>query len=348
LSRSVVFAIPGELESKTGGYAYDRRMMAELSALGWDVRHLALPGSYPFPSVKDAAAAAAALGDLDPGQGLIIDGLAYGAMAGLADRCASRLRITALVHHPLALEGGLATEAAQALARDEARALAAAHTVATTSKTTARTLVSDYDVYGDRVFVAPPGTDPGPTARACGDPPVLVSVGALVPRKGHDLLVDALATLSDLPWFCRIVGDPFRDHAWATALSERVLRAGLGDRITFTGEVPDARVEIAAADLFVLASRHEGYGMAYAEAISQGLPILGCAVGHVPELVPEEAGVLVAPDDAPALARALRALIEQPWRRRDLAAGARRAAGSLPTWSGSASVLERALLAARP
>ncbi len=348
MSRSVVFAVPGELGTATGGYAYDRRMIAELSSLGWDVRHLALPGGYPFPSARDAAAAWTALDALDPGQSTLIDGLAYGAMGETAARLAARLRITALVHHPLALEGGVPPEETRALGRQEARALAAAHTVATTSTTTARTLAGEYGVDEDRIFVAPPGTDPGPVAPARGDPPVLVSVGAVVRRKGHDLLIEALATLSDLSWRCRVVGDVGRDPAWAADLLERARQAGLGERIDFAGEVADARAEIAAADLFVLASRHEGYGMAYAEAIIQGVPVVGCAVGHVPELVSEEAGVLVAPDDAPALARALRGLLEEPQRRRALAAGARRAARNLPTWSGSARVLERALLSARP
>ena len=343
-----MFAVPGELRTATGGYAYDRRMMAELSSLGWDVRHLALPADYPFPSAQSAAAAEAALDALDPGQSILIDGLGYGAMGEAAPRHAARLRITALVHHPLALEGQLSPEAAKALALGETRALAAAHTVATTSTTTARTLAADYGVDENRIFVAPAGTDPGPIASAIGEPPILLSIGALVPRKGHDILIDALATVTDLAWRCLIVGDAARDPPWATGLSERVQRAGLGDRIAFTGEVADARAEIAAADLFVLASRHEGYGMAYAEAISQGLPVVGCAVGHVPELVPEDAGVLVAPDDALALARALRALLEQPRRRRALAAGARRAARHLPTWSGSARTLQQALMAARP
>jgi glycosyltransferase involved in cell wall biosynthesis len=344
----VVFAVPGELDTATGGYAYDRRMMAELTDLGWTVRHLALPGRFPQPTAQDISAADAALGALEAGQSIVIDGLAYGALAKSAAAHATRLRITALVHHPLALEGGLSLEARRIVAGAEARALAAAHTVATTSSTTARTLVADYGLDEDQIFIAPPGTDPGPVARGRGAPPVLVAVGALVPRKGHDLLIAALATLTDLDWRCRIVGDAARDPDWAAEMAARVRRAGLDERITFTGEVADARAEIAAADLFVLASRHEGYGMAYAEAMAQGLPVVGCVVGHVPALVPEEAGVLVAPDDAPALALALRTLLVHPQRRQALAAGARRAAARLPTWPDSARMLERALLAARP
>jgi glycosyltransferase involved in cell wall biosynthesis len=98
----------------------------------------------------------------------------------------------------------------------------------------------------------------------------------------------------------------------------------------------------AAADLFVLASRFEGYGMAYAEAIAHGVPVIGTNAGAIPETVPAGAGVLVAPDDVDALAAALRRLIENPDERERLAAGAR--AVRFPSWSdqaaGFAQVLE--------
>jgi glycosyltransferase involved in cell wall biosynthesis len=104
------------------------------------------------------------------------------------------------------------------------------------------------------------------------------------------------------------------------------------------GAQPDARIAAlyAGADLFVLASRFEGYGMAYAEAIAHGLPIIGTTGGATIDTVPAEAGVLVEPDDVNALARALRLMIENTDERRWFATGARAAAERLPTWPDSA------------
>jgi glycosyltransferase involved in cell wall biosynthesis len=93
----------------------------------------------------------------------------------------------------------------------------------------------------------------------------------------------------------------------------------------------------------VLPSRYEGFGMAYAEAIAHGLPAIGTTAGAIPEIVPESAGVLVPPDDGPALAAALRHLIESRTARAQLAEGARIAAKSLPTWSESAKLFSDAI-----
>lgn len=344
MTRSVVFAVPGDIATATGGYGYDRRMMAELAARGWRVAHLPLPGGFPFPSPDERAETEGVLDGLAEGVLVVVDGLAFGALAEAAARHRGRLRLVALVHHPLALETGLAPEAAEGLRRSEIEALAMADAVIATSGFTARQLVEAFGV--DAVQVAPPGTDPGPPALGRGRPPLLVSVGALVPRKGHDVLIAALARVADLAWRCRIVGDAERDPATAAALAVQAEAAGLGARVIFAGQVADVRQELAGADLFVLASRHEGYGMAFAEALSQGLPVVGCATGAAPDLIPPEAGVLVPCDDPEALAQALRGLIADPKRRSSMAAGARAAGAALPTWAESAAALERALLAA--
>ena len=174
----------------------------------------------------------------------------------------------------------------------------------------------------DRIAVARPGTDPVAPAQGSRDGVVrLLSVGAVVPRKGFDVLIAALATLADLPWHLTIAGDRGRDPKTAAQLVADIAHFNLGDRVALLGAVPHERLEelYAAADLFVLASRFEGYGMAYAEAIAHGLPVIGTTAGAIPDTVPADAGVLVAPDDAVALARALRRLIENADERRRLA-----------------------------
>jgi glycosyltransferase involved in cell wall biosynthesis len=227
------------------------------------------------------------------------------------------------------------------LRESESAALSCAVRVVTTSEATARCLIADYRVPAARVSVAPPGTDPAPRARGSGGEIVqLLSVGAVVPRKGFDVLVAALATVTDLKWHLSIVGDAGRDPGSAGELEADIARLNLSDRVTLLGALPPPGVarRYAQADLFVLASRFEGYGMAYAEALARGLPIIGTTAGAIPDTVPADAGLLVAADDAIALAAALRHLIENSDARHKLAAGAWRAASRLPKWRDSAQI----------
>ena len=210
----------------------------------------------------------------------------------------------ALVHHPLAEETGLSAAAADALFRSERRALAMTRGVIATSSTTAKRLIERYDVAPERLAVARPGSDPGIAAAAVApdEPMRLLSVGTLTPRKGHDLLIEALARLADLPWTCRIIGSPDRAPATAADLRARIARHGLQSRIILAGETADLSSAYDTADIFVLASRHEGYGMVFAEAMQHGLPIIATTAGAIPEAVPSAAGILVPPDDVAALA----------------------------------------------
>jgi glycosyltransferase involved in cell wall biosynthesis len=340
--RQVAFAAPGRLDTPTGGYAYDRRTIAELRRLGLAVDVIDLGEGFPWPSSETRAAALAALERIPPGLPIIIDGLAYGALPELAgDYCGSR-PVIALVHHPLALETGLSNEEAAQLRTSERTALAGARRVVVTSAATARILVADYDVRGDRIAVAPPGSDRVARARGNAAGPVaLLSVGALVPRKGHDVLIAALANLADLDWRLTIVGPSDRDPATAARLEAQIVRLGLAERITLAGAVaPDRLAEYyAAADAFVLASRFEGYGMAFAEAASCGLPIIGTTGGAIPDTIRPGAGLLVSPDDIEALATALRRLISDRALRQHLAEAAFATADRLPMWESSTQII---------
>jgi len=343
-----VFAIPGELGTATGGYAYDRRMFAELGAAGWRVEHLRLGDGFPDPDPATLAQAYALLAAQPAGVPLLVDGLALGAMPRIADVLESRQPLVALVHHPLALESGLAPARADALRESERAALAAARRVVVTSRATAALLAETYAVPAARIVVAAPGTDPASWSRGSGDTGArLLSVGTLVPRKGHDLLLAALSALGAMPWQLTIVGDTERDPGTAGALRSAAAEAGLASRIVFAGAVDAARLATLydEADLFVLASRYEGFGMAYAEAVARGLPVLGTSAGAVREAVPDGAGLLVPSDDLPSLTAALRHLLGDPAARRLLAAGARRAAATQTRWSDSAAQLAGALRA---
>jgi len=272
--------------------------------------------------------------------------LAFGVLPEAAKELRDQNLLLALVHHPLALETGIAPVDAATLKTSEYDALAAARGVVATSPSTSQLLVDDYDVPPDLITVACPGTDRGEPAKGSSDGIVrLVSVGSVVPRKGFDVLVAALATLKSLPWRLAIAGDRTRDVVAAEELDAAIAANGLGDRIEVLGALPAEGIAAlyAGADLFVLASRFEGYGMAYAEALAHGLPVVGTTAGAIPDTVPPDAGVLVEPNDVKALTRTLRMLIENPKERQWLASGARAAGEKLPTWEESAKLLSGAI-----
>jgi glycosyltransferase involved in cell wall biosynthesis len=341
-----VFAVPGDLATPTGGYAYDRRMIAELRALGWRVDVLDLGEGFPRPTEAVRATALASLARTPAGRTTVIDGLAFGVLPEAAEALHRSHPLVALVHHPLALETGVEPEGAAALRRSETMALALARRVITVSAATASVLVADYGVPKDRVTVAPPGTDRVEVgARSNEGPAMLLAVGAVVPRKGYDVLLAALAPLTALDWRLIIVGDRTRSPETAQRLDADIVRLGLAGRVELRGAVTaDVLATLyTSADLFVLPSRFEGYGMAYAEAIAHGLPVVGTTAGAIPQTVPARAGVLVPPGDVAALTAVLRRLLENPRERLALAAGARAAAASFPTWPQSAAIFAKAL-----
>jgi glycosyltransferase involved in cell wall biosynthesis len=343
--RRVAFAVPGDLATPTGGYAYDRRITAELARLGWSVDVFNLGDGFPRPTPAQRAEAEAQLMAIPAGCPIVIDGLAFGVLPEIAAQLADH-PLLALVHHPLALESGLSAAEAEIFRASECAALATATQIIVTSQTTARLLVSDYYVARERIVVACPGTDPAPAARGSNDGIVrLLAIGAIVPRKGYDVLIAALATLTDLQWHLTIPGDRNRDPETATRLDADIQRFDLGSRVAVLGAVSNERLAdlYAGADIFTLASRYEGYGMVFAEAVAHGLPVIATKAGAIPETVPAGAGLLVPPDDAPALASALRHVIENCDERRLMARTAREAARMLPTWQDSARVFSRAL-----
>jgi glycosyltransferase involved in cell wall biosynthesis len=340
------FAVPGDLATPTGGYAYDRRMIAELGRLGWQIDIVNLGDGFPVPTDATRAAAQVRLLAIPEGRTIVIDGLALGALPEAASQLGVRNSLLALVHHPLAFESGLSTENLKKLYASERAALAAARGVLVTSAATGRHLVAEYAVPAERISVVPPGSDPVSLAPGSKDSVVrLLSVGALVPRKGFDVLIAALATLIELPWRLTIAGDCTRDRQAAARLDADIARHALGDRIAVLGEVSALHLEklYVEADVFALASRFEGYGMAYAEAVAHGLPVIGTSAGAIPDTVPPGVGILVAPDNPAAFAQALRRVIDDPNERLQLRTAARAAAGRLMTWQVSAQIFSRAV-----
>jgi len=340
----VHFAIPGDLSTLTGGYGYDRRMIAELNGLGFDCRPLSLPGGFPEPDEAALARSDALLAALPDDSLLIVDGLALGTLDDSAHKHARRLRLVSMCHHPLALESGLSPARAERLRGSEQRALSACRAVIVTSPATREILIRDYAVAPDNITVAVPGTDPQPFAPCTGNPPQLLTMATITPRKGHDVLINALADIRHLPWSARFVGGDSFDPAWASALKEQVREHGLDERITFVGETSEPDTEYRRADLFVLPSRYEGYGMVFAEAIACGLPVVATRVGAAADLVSHKAGILLPVDDTAALGSALARILGDDDYRSTLQQGARAAAARLPQWQQSASLIAERLL----
>lgn len=343
MSRTLVFAYPGDLQLKTGGYGYDREIIAGLKALGWSVTLLALGEGFPAPSPEAKSEAESRLSSLDDGALVLIDGLAFGVLDEWAEREAGRLNIVALVHHPLALESGIDAQTQARLHESERRALSFVRHVVVTSNGTARELIANFGVPTERITVALPGTRRATVALGNGAPPHIVCVGTLTPRKAHDVLIDALKRVEDLPWRATIAGNKTLHPETANALAAQIERLDLSDRISLIGEREDIRQLMATGDIFALASRYEGYGMVFAEALSQGLPIVACRAGAIPEVVPEEAGFLTPADDVEAFAGSLRALLSDTALRRRMADTARRAGEKLPDWPKTARIISQTL-----
>ena len=215
------------------------------------------------------------LASAPPGSPTVLDGLAFGALpeAGILR---SRTPLIALVHQPLASDPALNTVDANKFHKSESAALATASCVVATSEATARQLRTEYDVANERIRVVRPGIDRLPEALGSGCSRVrLLSVGSILPVKGYDLLIEALASLTEMSWHLTIAGDRTRSIATSLQLDADIEARGLVDRVSVIGAVPFERMSelYMSSDIFVLASRFEGYGMAIAEAISHGLPV---------------------------------------------------------------------------
>jgi len=345
----IIFAAPGDLSARTGGYGYDRAVIAALPEFNVEVSHVALKGSFPFPSGAETHAAARAINAaLAPRDVALIDGLAYGALPEDAIR-AIRAPVLALCHHPLGLEQGLDPARAKALLRSEAAALALAAHVIVTSAHTRKTLIEDFGVAPSRVTIALPGTTPAARASGSGGGTILLAVGSIIARKAFDILVEALAGLQALDWRLRLVGGAPAPET-ANALARLIEARGLGGRIDWLGEVSAEALDgvYDSSDIFVSSSLYEGYGMALAEALARGLPIVTTTGGACADTAPDGAALKVAPGDVDALREALRRMIEDKDLRRDLGEASWRAGQKLPSWRDTARTIGRAARAIAP
>jgi glycosyltransferase involved in cell wall biosynthesis len=323
----VHFVLPADVDdpgSPSGGNVYDLRVRGDLGLV-------AVAGDWPRP--RDTSALRQALARIPDGDVVLIDGLVGCGVPEVVVPHARRLRIAVLVHLPLADETGLDEETSRLLDGREGQVLRAASAVIATSPTAAENIRVRHGL--DRVHVVVPGTDPAPVAGGTDGVSRLLCVASITPRKGHDLLVRALRKI-DHEWRLECVGP------------QRPFMAQLpqDDRVSFTGPLVGEALTsaYARADLFVLASRNETYGMVVTEALAHGLPVIASAV---PDAL-GDGGLLLPAGDENAVEAALTRWFQDQEFRAELRARALRRRGLLSTWDESTEDLRRVLASLRP
>lgn len=347
--RTVHFVMPGGVDdpaAPSGGNAYDRRVCLDLPGFGWQVARHAVPGDWPSPGRDAREGLARALRDLPDDSVVLLDGIVACGVPEIVVPEAQRLRLAVLVHLPLGDETGLDPDVAADLDARERAVLRAVPAVIATSDWAVRRLVSHHGLAPDRVHVAAPGADIAPLAPGTDGVSRLLCVAAVTPRKGQHRLVEALAAVRDLPWTCECVGGLGHDPEYVAELRALIERYGLSDRLHLSGPRSGADLDAAyaAADLMVLTSYAETYGMAVTEALARGIPVLATDVGGLPEAVgraPDGGvpGILVPPEEPAALAAELRGWFGEPDVRRRLKAAARGRRAALVGWAATARSL---------
>ena len=334
------FDHPGQ---PTGGNIYDRRVCAGLAEAGWEVLVATVGGAWPGPGPGARADLARILSAIPDGETVLIDGLIASPAAAQLLPHTGRIRMTVLLHMPLATVPDASAE------HSERAVLRAAAGVVVTSEWTYQQVLTRYAIPAGLVHVARPGVD------RVADParPVpghLLCVGVLSRHKGQDLLVEALAGLADRDWHCVLAGSPDRDPDFTEQLRIRIKCLGYGHRVRLSGVLTGAALSHAytTADVLVAPSRSETYGMIVTEALAHGLPVIAAAVGGLPEALGSTAdgirpGQLVPPGDPAALAAALAGWLDDEHRRDRLRAAARQRRPTLRGWEQTTQEIANAL-----
>jgi glycosyltransferase involved in cell wall biosynthesis len=346
---TLTFVVPGSLETRTGGYAYDRKIIEGLRKNGWTVAPIELSGSYPNPDKKALANAEDRFASIADGALVVVDGLAFGVLPEIAAKEGSRLNLVGLVHHPLADETGLGQAQRERLVISEAKALGCAKHVITSSHFTQRRLV-ELGVGGEKISVVEPGVDAAPLSKgregATQETPMrMLCPASYIPRKGHVVLLRALSGLMDLHWKLVCVGNTSLEVGLYDEIGALRDALGLGVQVELRDEVKDGELDelYSAADLVVLASHYEGFGMVVTEAIARGLPVITTTGGALVDTLPDGAGLASPPGDVDAFQNNLCQILTDDNAYARLSMRARAAREALQTWDKASRAFADAL-----
>lgn len=349
--RTVHLVVPDDIHDPTrpsGGNSYDSRICRELAATGWQVREHSVPGSWPWPAAAAEQALGSAVDGVPDAEVVLVDGLIGSTAPAVLVRHAARLRLVVLVHLPLGY-GAPGHPIADARDREYA-ALSAASAVIATSRWTQAWLLANYPLRPEAIQVAEPGAERAGPALGTTDGGELLCVAAVTPHKGHEVLLAALSTITDAPWRCSFVGTLDRDPTFVDRLRRQAQESDLDERIRFCGPLAGDELAraYAAADVLVLASEFETYGMVVTEALGFGLPVIATAVGGLPDALGSTSdgrrpGLLVPRDDPAALAGALKSWLRDPDLRKQLRQAARERRETLPTWAATTGRIAQVL-----
>lgn len=350
-TRRIQLVVPGNVLHNSGGNVYNAALTSRLMALGAEVKTYRADGEWPIGSEEDRQRFGSLLSELaskDPTAVTIVDGLVASGAPEEMEQAAARGRPAwVLLHMPLETPEG----EGQALER---RALASAAGVMSTSSSVAALVKERHGL--DGVTPALPGTEPAPLAVG-SNPPHFIAVAALLPNKDQLILLGALAQLMDLRWTASLIGSDSADEAYAREVRAAVERLGLGSRVRLAGELGGAAfdAEWKAADLSLLVSRTEAYGLVVPESLAHGLPVIvragtgavealhaGSRQGNVEEAGTQGAygtlpGAAVELDTDPApLAEILRSWLTDPGLRAQWRTEAMAVRERLPGWEDTA------------
>ena len=342
----ITYLISADYARATGGWIYNERLLRELQSMGWRIDRIELPAGFPDPGAEAIAATAQILAGLPDGTLVLADQVVLSPLAAVL-ATQRRLRFAMLMHHPQVLEGSRPPDVAARMDALERAALQLADRVIATSPSTARQMIADYAVDPAKLVTALPGTDPQPPSPGSGKAALyLLSLGSVIPRKRHELIVAALTGLVDLDWRLTIAGNLAMNPSQVEMLRGLIGAASLVDRIALRGELngPELEAVWQSADLYVASSVHEGFGMAVAEAIARQIPVISTRSGAVGGWLDPRASILVEPDDAATMRAALRRVLTDSGLRDRMRAGTVAARAALATWPQSAKIVGDALM----
>jgi glycosyltransferase involved in cell wall biosynthesis len=305
------FLIPGDINTLTGGYVYDKIIINGLRNLGYGITVHQLGGDFPFPSAENLEHCKRILDSIPNRELVFIDSLAFGPMHMLLKDYQGKNPILPIIHLPLSQNPNYNEESKKLLAEQERRAFDYANSVVAVSWFT-KQLIVGYGVNPDNVWVITPGVFRVPRKTEYpGLPENILCVGSFLPGKGQLVLVHALADMQQYAWSLSMYGIPEFDTDYVQSIKKTIDEAGLAKRVLMHKQVSGDELNAAylRTDLFILPSLFENFSMALNDALIHGIPVITTTAGGIPFSVPKSMGLFISPGSQGELKQAIKELL---------------------------------------